>query len=440
MRRLAHRLRHPHTTVRWRLTLLYGGLFLVCGAGLLAITYTLVAHATIVGPRAVFARADFPPKPGFKLTITRGPHSAAVVGPTNRPVSKLASRQAGLPPFVSPRIQRLLRSSAGRQAFNFVGNQQRVADLHQLEVESAIALAIMALISGLLGWLVAGRVLRPLRTITATAQEISEANLHRRLEMPGPRDELRQLADTIDGLLGSARERVRGPATVRGQRLTRVAHPPDRGAGAARDGAERSLGHRPDVPQDMSRGPRGVRAAGEADRGAPDPGARPAWHRISRCGGTSRRDEARRSPARAGSRRPRPDDRGFARTGHPDGRGAADRKAGFQSASERAAPQRCLGLGQAERGQRVQPGGAAGGQHRAERASRSSVSATSALPAAGPRPGRPSRWSRAGPLDSGRHSRGPWSHDGYSTSAGGRTRNRSSVPRGGVSSRPAGGS
>jgi signal transduction histidine kinase len=44
-------------------------------------------------------------------------------------------------------------------------------------------------------------VLRPLRTITATAQQISEANLHRRLDLPGPRDELRTLADTIDGLL-----------------------------------------------------------------------------------------------------------------------------------------------------------------------------------------------------------------------------------------------
>ena len=85
---------------------------------------------------------------------------------------------------------------------SYFGNQQRLSDLHQLEEESAIALAMMALISGLLGWLVAGRVLRPLRTMTATAQEISEASLHRRLAMPGPRDELRQLADTIDGLLG----------------------------------------------------------------------------------------------------------------------------------------------------------------------------------------------------------------------------------------------
>jgi signal transduction histidine kinase len=69
-------------------------------------------------------------------------------------------------------------------------------------VESAIALAIMAVISTALGWVVAGRVLRPLRTMTAATQAISAANLNERLAMPGPRDELRQLADTIDGLLG----------------------------------------------------------------------------------------------------------------------------------------------------------------------------------------------------------------------------------------------
>jgi signal transduction histidine kinase len=83
-----------------------------------------------------------------------------------------------------------------------VGHGQRISDLHQLELWSAIALAIMAVISALLGWLVAGRVLAPLRTITAMTRQISEANLHERLALPGPRDELRGLADTIDGLLG----------------------------------------------------------------------------------------------------------------------------------------------------------------------------------------------------------------------------------------------
>jgi signal transduction histidine kinase len=183
-RRLPARLRHPQTTVRWRLTLIYGGLFLVSGAALLAITYALVTHATLTGgPRALFAVAH----PGAKVQVS--------VGAANREVRIP-------PPALPPGFSRALRSSAGRTVVNFVGATQRVADLHQLEVESGVALAIMAIISTLLGWLVAGRVLRPLRTITATAQEISEANLHQRLALPGPRDELRELADTIDGLLG----------------------------------------------------------------------------------------------------------------------------------------------------------------------------------------------------------------------------------------------
>jgi signal transduction histidine kinase len=102
----------------------------------------------------------------------------------------------------------------------FVGAQQRISDLHQLEIESAFALAIMVILSGVLGGLVAGRVLRPLRTITATAQQISEANLHRRLALPGPRDELRQLADTIDGLL----ERLEGAFDGQRQFVANASH------------------------------------------------------------------------------------------------------------------------------------------------------------------------------------------------------------------------
>jgi two-component system sensor histidine kinase VanS len=62
-------------------------------------------------------------------------------------------------------------------------------------------LAIMTVVSIALGWLVAGRVLRPLRAMTATTRQISERNLNERLALSGPRDELKDLADTIDGLL-----------------------------------------------------------------------------------------------------------------------------------------------------------------------------------------------------------------------------------------------
>jgi signal transduction histidine kinase len=98
-------------------------------------------------------------------------------------------------------VLRVFNSPAGQEFARLVETQQQVTELKQLELESAIALGIMAIVSGLLGWAVAGRVLRPLRLIIATTQQISETNLHQRLDMPGPPDELRTLADTIDGLL-----------------------------------------------------------------------------------------------------------------------------------------------------------------------------------------------------------------------------------------------
>jgi hypothetical protein len=83
-----------------------------------------------------------------------------------------------------------------------VAKQQQNSDLHQLLLYSAIALGIMALLAIVLGWSTAGRVLRPLRTITSTAKEISASNLHERLDMNGPDDELKKLGDTFDELLG----------------------------------------------------------------------------------------------------------------------------------------------------------------------------------------------------------------------------------------------
>src|SRR5262249_43540314 len=77
---------------------------------------------------------------------------------------------------------------------------------HGVLVGSAIALAVMTVVSLVLGWLVAGRVLRPLRAMTSATRRMSADSLHERLAMAGPDDELKHLADTIDGLL----ERLEG--------------------------------------------------------------------------------------------------------------------------------------------------------------------------------------------------------------------------------------
>jgi signal transduction histidine kinase len=77
---------------------------------------------------------------------------------------------------------------------------QHGADIHQLVTASAVSLAVMVLLSLAFGWLIAGRLLRPLRTITATARDISASNLHRRLSLGGRHDEFRELGETLDDL------------------------------------------------------------------------------------------------------------------------------------------------------------------------------------------------------------------------------------------------
>ncbi len=77
---------------------------------------------------------------------------------------------------------------------------QRAADLHHLLVSAGIALAIVAVLAIVLGWFVAGRVLRPVLTITTTARRISATNLHERLALNDADEEFRRLGDTLDDL------------------------------------------------------------------------------------------------------------------------------------------------------------------------------------------------------------------------------------------------
>ena len=74
-------------------------------------------------------------------------------------------------------------------------------NLHRLLVESGIALGVLAVGSVGIGWVVAGRMLRPIHTITTAAQQLSDVNLHERIDLEGPADELKELADTFDAML-----------------------------------------------------------------------------------------------------------------------------------------------------------------------------------------------------------------------------------------------
>ena len=109
---------------------------------------------------------------------------------------RAAQGRSASPRGTSPaRIHQIAAQAAAQAA------HQHAAAVHQLVVSSAVALAVMTLLSVALGWAVAGRVLRPLRAMTAATRQISEDNLAERLALTGPADELKDLADTIDGLL-----------------------------------------------------------------------------------------------------------------------------------------------------------------------------------------------------------------------------------------------
>jgi signal transduction histidine kinase len=177
--------RLPRRTVRLRLTLLYGGLFLLSGAALLAITYVLVDHATAGVAGVSVSRNGVV---GFSQSNT--PHPGG--NPSQAPPLQVSGGSGGLTP------RQLLAQAHKLQA---QAVHQHAAELHQLLIQSGIALAAMAAISIVLGWFVAGRVLRRLRTITAAAQHISATSLHERLALGGPGDELKELGDTFDGLL-----------------------------------------------------------------------------------------------------------------------------------------------------------------------------------------------------------------------------------------------
>ena len=165
MRLAGHRLL-PRRSVRLRLTALYGVLFLLSGALLLTISGVVVASKS--------------------ANVAPAPHRGVVLGPGSA-----------------------VPAAAGR-----------VPESQGLVLGSLIALAVMTVVWAVAGWIVAGRVLRPLRQITTTTQRISADRLHERLDMTGPGDELTDLAGTIDGLL----ERLEGAFAAQRRFVANASH------------------------------------------------------------------------------------------------------------------------------------------------------------------------------------------------------------------------
>jgi signal transduction histidine kinase len=180
-----------HLSARSRLTLLYASLFTLGGAALVLTTYLLVAH-------------------------TLHPTTA---------------------PSIPPRVQRALEQCLQAARTGRAGVMQKCAALYANGVEagaaaqrsttlshllaySLLSLAGATLLAAVAGWIVAGRILRPVHRLTAAARAASEQNLSQRIALQGPRDELRELADTFDTML----ERLDRAFTSQRQFIANASH------------------------------------------------------------------------------------------------------------------------------------------------------------------------------------------------------------------------
>ncbi|MFF9776506.1 sensor histidine kinase [Streptomyces sp. NPDC013978] len=159
-------------TIRIRLTLLYGGMFLIAGILLLSIIYLLAAQAVNTGNAPLFKIVG-----GTDISVTSEKCPAVDAGSTN---VRLADFNAAIAACI---------------------DDQRKVALDTLLSRSLLALLGLAVIAFAFGYAMAGRVLAPLGRITRTARAVAGSDLSRRIELDGPDDELKELADTFDEML-----------------------------------------------------------------------------------------------------------------------------------------------------------------------------------------------------------------------------------------------
>ncbi|GHE33003.1 MULTISPECIES: sensor histidine kinase [Streptomyces] len=156
-------------TIRIRLTLLYGGMFLIAGILLLSIIYLLAAQALRTGSEPLFKIVEF-----NDLKVTSND---------------------------CPGVNNKLSLTEFNDAISACTDHQRQVALDHLLSRSLLALLGLAVIAFAFGYAMAGRVLSPLGRITRTARAVAGSDLSRRIELDGPDDELKELADTFDDML-----------------------------------------------------------------------------------------------------------------------------------------------------------------------------------------------------------------------------------------------
>lgn len=155
-------------TIRTRLSLLYAGAFFVAGVALIVAIYLYLG--------VVLDRQ-------FSIRLVND------AAPT-------AEGQLGAPGELPPRE---LMEEAGR--ISVLVRQARLNTLDTMLMVSLALVGFLTILAGVIGWLVAGQALQPLREITATARRVADRSLHERIALTGPKDEIRDLADTLDQML-----------------------------------------------------------------------------------------------------------------------------------------------------------------------------------------------------------------------------------------------
>jgi signal transduction histidine kinase len=172
-------------SVRFRLTVTYSVAVFGLAAVVLALIYVGLAH-------------QLKPAPAFVPAVTR----------------IIPETETGLP------FKQVILSSASGNPQDEIKNQERRATLAQLRRLTFGALGVLFLASLGIGYVVAGRVLRPVGKITAAARRIQATNLSERLALEGPQDELKTLADTFDEMI----ERLETSFTAQRQFVADASH------------------------------------------------------------------------------------------------------------------------------------------------------------------------------------------------------------------------
>lgn len=209
-------IRRPHPSVRLRLALTYTALFIVSGTALLGISYLLVQQrergpgtaVKVICGKVVNGQSGAPVSGiyssggGGILTVNPAqcPNLVGSVyyrsngsGPGGLESGTASGNvyQAPVPTQTQVEVQKLTAAVSLSQSHT----------LDSFKIDSAIALGIITIMSFGLSWWMAGRALAPVHRITDAARSLSEQTLHARINLQGPNDELKQLADTFDAML-----------------------------------------------------------------------------------------------------------------------------------------------------------------------------------------------------------------------------------------------